>query len=81
MDDDAHIEFLDSLQTLAPILAEYQPLYHKLLTMKRQLNALERSEQERLQRLDLLSFHLEEIEGAELVDGGRRSFGCTQSIF
>ena len=81
MDDDAHIEFLDSFADIAPILAEYQPLYHKLLTMKRQLNALERSEQERLQRLDLLSFHLEEIEGAELVDGEEEALVARKAYF
>lgn len=69
MDDDYHIEFLDSFAEVGPILSEYQPLYHKLLAMKRQINELERSEQDRLARIDLLSFHLEEIEEADLTDG------------
>ena len=69
MDDDYHIEFLDSFAEVGSILAEYQPLYHKLLAMKRQINELERSEHDRLERIDLLSFHLEEIEEADLTDG------------
>ena len=81
MDDDAHIEFLDSFADIGPILSEYQPLYHKLLAMKRQLNALERSEQERLQRIDLLSFHLEEIEGAQLTDGEEETLTARKTYF
>lgn len=81
MDDDAHIEFLDSFADIAPILSEYQPLYHKLLAMKRQINSLERSEQERLQRIDLLSFHLEEIENAELIDGEEEALTARKAYF
>lgn len=69
MDDDYHIEFLDSFAEVGSILSEYQPLYHKLISMKRQINEFERNEQGRLERLDLLSFHLDEIEEAQLADG------------
>lgn len=69
MDDSCHIDFLDCFAGLQKQLDEYVPLYHKLLTLKRQINELDRSEQERLQRLDMLTFHLDEINGAELVDG------------
>lgn len=69
MDDSCHIDFLDCFAGLQDVLDEYVPLYHKLLALKRQINELDRSEQERLQRLDMLSFHLDEIDGAELTNG------------
>lgn len=81
MDEEYHIEFLDSFAEVAPILAEYQPIYHKLLSMKRQINELERSEQERLQRIDVLSYHLEEIEQADLTDGEEETLRERKTFF
>lgn len=81
MDDDYHIDFLDSFAEVSGILDEYQPLYHELLSMKRQISALERSEQERLQRIDLLRFHLEEIEQAELGEGEEESLTARKTFF
>lgn len=81
MDDDYHIDFLDSFAEVSGILEEYQPLYHGLLSMKRQISALERSEQERLQRIDLLRFHLDEIEQAELQEGEEESLTARKTFF
>ncbi len=69
MDDSCHIDFLDCFAGLQQTLDEYTPLYHQLLSLKRQINELDRSEQERLQRLDMLSSHVEEIDGANLQAG------------
>lgn len=81
MDDDYHIDFLDSFAEVSNILDEYQPLYHELLAMKRQINTLERSEQERLQRIDLLRFHLNEIEQAELEEGEEERLAARKTFF
>lgn len=81
MDDDYHIDFLDSFAEVGGILDEYQPLYHQLLSMKRQINALERSEQERLQRIDLLRFHVDEIEQAQLQAGEEESLTARKHFF
>ena len=80
MDDEYHIDFLDSFAELSVILEEYQPLYHQLLSMKRQITALERSEQERLQRIDVLRFHLEEIGAGRIAGGRGRSAHGTENI-
>lgn len=69
MDDACHIDFLDCFAGLQSELQEYTPLYHQLLALKRQITELDRSEQERLQRLDMLSFHVDEIDRAELIAG------------
>lgn len=81
MDEDYHIDFLDSFAEVSAILDEYQPLYHELLAMKRQINALERSEQERLQRIDLLRFHVDEIEQAELQAGEEETLTARKHFF
>lgn len=69
LDESCHIHFLDCFAGLEAELAEYQPCYHRLLSLKRQINELDKSEQERLQRLDMLQFHVQEIDEAELADG------------
>lgn len=69
LDDGCHIDYLDQFAGLQTVLNEYTPLYHQLLTLKKQITELDRSEQERLQRLDMLSFHLDEIDSAKLTDG------------
>lgn len=66
MQDEYHIEFLDSYCHAQDFLQEYQPLYHRLFELRREIRALERGERERAQRLDMLQFQIEEINSAAL---------------
>ena len=59
-----HIMFLDSFGKTESVLAEYKTLYEKRNTLKRQLQALELNVSERMQRLDLLSYQVNEITAA-----------------
>ena len=61
-----HIEYLDGYAGCAEILERYRPKYQALVTLRREITALETGEQERLQRIDMLTFHKEEIEQAAL---------------
>lgn len=66
LDEQHHIDYLDSYAGLDGLLAQYRPRYQALLALRREITALETGEQERLQRIDMLSFHKEEIEQAAL---------------
>ncbi len=66
LDEQHHIDYLDGYAGLDGLLAQYRPLYQALLALRREITALETGEQERLQRIDMLSFHKEEIEQAAL---------------
>ena len=66
LDEQYHIDYLDGYAGLDGLLAQYRPRYQALLTLRREITALETGEQERLQRIDMLSFHKEEIEQAAL---------------
>ena len=66
MQDEYHIDFLDSYCRAEKFLINYQPLYHKLFGLRREIRALERSERDRAQRLDMLQFQIEEISAAAL---------------
>ena len=66
LDEQHHIDYLDGYADIGALLAEYRPKYQALLTLRREITALETGEQERLQRIDMLAFHKEEIEQAAL---------------
>lgn len=66
LDEQHHIDYLDGYAGLEKLLAQYQPKYQALQALRREITALETGEQERLQRIDMLTFHKEEIEQAAL---------------
>ena len=66
LDEQHHIDYLDGYAGNEKLLAEYRPKYQALLALRREITALETGEQERLQRIDMLTFHKEEIEQAAL---------------
>ncbi len=66
LDEQHHIDYLDGYAGLDELLAQYRPKYQALLALRREITALETGEQERLQRIDMLTFHKEEIEQAAL---------------
>lgn len=69
LDEQYHIDYLDGFAENQALLEEYRPHYQALLALKREITALETGEQERLQRVDMLSFHQQEIEQAALRPG------------
>lgn len=81
MDEQYHIEFLDNYGGAAALLGEYAPLYQHLFALKRQITELDRSEQERLQRIDMLRFHAEEIEAAALMPGEYEALTEKKAVF
>lgn len=66
LDEQHHIDYLDGYAGNGALLAQYLPKYQALLALRREITALETGEQERLQRIDMLTFHKEEIEQADL---------------
>ncbi len=66
LDEQHHIDYLDGYAGNGALLEQYRPRYQALLALRREITALETGEQERLQRIDMLTFHKEEIEQAAL---------------
>ena len=81
LDEQYHIDYLDGFAQNEALLAEYQPRYQSLLQLRRQITALETGEQERLQRVDMLSFHKEEIEQAALKPGEDETLAQQKAFF
>lgn len=81
MDEQYHIEFLDNFGGTASLLAEYVPLHQHLFALKRQITELDKTEQERLQRIDMLRYHAEEIEAAALTPGEEEALSEKKAVF
>jgi DNA repair protein RecN (Recombination protein N) len=62
-----HLDFLDRYGSNQPLIKEVASACRKLEVLRNELKTLERSEQDRLQRLDLLRYQIEEIDRLKLV--------------
>jgi len=66
-----HITFLDAfnIDTITPLKLQVADIYSKFSAVEKQLNCGFPSEQERLRRLDMLAYQINEIDAAKLIDG------------
>lgn len=64
-----HILFLDYYAHLSTEIEEYRLLYNRLRDIEKNLNYYKKDEQEKLQRMEFLSYQINEIEAANLISG------------
>lgn len=64
-----HIDFIDALAQDGALLTEYHTLYEQYVKIRRMLNELQMDEEEKLHRIDLLRFQIDELEAASLQVG------------
>ncbi len=69
MQEEYHIDFLDSFCDAEPLLEQFHPLYTRLFDLRRKVRELEKSEQQRAQRIDMLRYQFDEIASANLKAG------------
>ena len=66
-----HCGFIDSLAENSALLAEYKGVFTKLVAVKKELDALYDSRDEKAARLDYLTFQINEITDADVREGER----------
>lgn len=64
-----HIVFLDGYAENQKLLSEYRSLYYEMREYEKELDALNKNEQDRLARIDLLKYQTEELSRAKLLPG------------
>lgn len=69
LDPSSHAELLDEFAGLSGLRMEAGIRYARLSAVRRELEALRQSESDRLQRLDVISFQLSEIDRAAIAAG------------
>jgi DNA repair protein RecN (Recombination protein N) len=66
LDPDTHIDFIDKLGDYQTSFAEYKSVYSELNATKKSLNEIITDEAEKIRRIDLLTYQINEIESADL---------------
>ncbi|MDL2218798.1 DNA repair protein RecN [Ruminococcaceae bacterium OttesenSCG-928-O06] len=64
-----HIDILDTFAQNSRLLEEYYTAYRAYSALQKEMDALHMDESERLRRVDLLRFEVEEIDAAQLQPG------------
>ena len=64
-----HIAYIDAFGGLEDCRREYQVLYEKILEVRNQLERVNRHDREKEHQVDLLTYHIGEIESAALHPG------------
>ena len=65
----AHLGLLDRYAHVEKELADYQAVYHQLLDVRRQLEALRQAGKDASRQIDILKYQINEIESAQLKLG------------
>lgn len=64
-----HINFLDEYAKNSDMLSEYKECFNELKNIKAKIRELSEGEREKTERADLLSYQIDEIDGANLTPG------------
>lgn len=81
MQEEYHIDFLDSFCDIQPLLEQYRPLYSRLFSLRSKVRELEKSEQQRAQRIDMLRYQFDEIASANLKPGEEEELNERRQFF
>lgn len=73
LSSEKHIGFIDALAQGEALLEEYHGLYAAYVKIRRALNELQMDEEEKLRKIDLLRFQIDELEAANLQIGERET--------
>ena len=68
LDPEKHIDILDRYSDLDELLDEYSKEFSELIELQKQINQLQMNETEKANRIDLLSYQIDEIDKAQLKD-------------
>ena len=64
---ETHVQYLDSFGKLSPLVKAYEEAYFEYRTHRKELKRMTLDESERIRKMDLLRYQIEEIEGAGLT--------------
>lgn len=77
---DTHITYIDNMAKNSSLKEEYSQRYKKYLSLKRQLKAFETDDNQREQRIDILTYQVNELDNAGIVIGEREALEEERSI-
>ncbi len=81
LDSEKHCSFIDAMAENEEPVFRYRSSFDTLCSLRRELEAARLDESEKLRRLDLLSFQIDEIEKAQPVPGEREALLSKREFF
>lgn len=75
-----HLSILDDYAQNAKLYQEYYVLYRSLVKVKKELDAMITDEAEKQRRIDLLTYQVQEIEGAALTAGEEQTLEARRKV-
>lgn len=76
-----HVEFLDAYAENEELVNEYKSLLSKKRAIERQIASLDMEEQEKMQKIDLLEYQVNEIKKASLEKGEEEDLRTQRDIY
>lgn len=76
-----HVSFLDAYALSGELISEYKEILSKKRDLEKQLKALDIDEQEKIRRIDLLSYQVEEIKKASLEKGEEEELKAQRDVY
>lgn len=77
---DKHCGFIDKLAENEKLIAEYRGVFYELVAVKKELDALYDTRDEKAARLDYLTFQIEEITAADVKIGEREELSKEKTL-
>jgi DNA repair protein RecN (Recombination protein N) len=66
---ETHITYIDNLASNSKLIDEYKSAYNKYKSLKKELRAFESDDNKREQRIDILTYQVNELENADIQVG------------
>lgn len=78
---ESHIGFVDSFAGNGELLKRYGEAYEELCRVRTELRGINTDEKTKAQRIDLLTYQIDELEKAEITVGEREELTARKSVF
>lgn len=75
-----HCSYLDRLGNLHDILLQYQNVYKNMCSIKNEINRITMDEEEKSRKIDLLSYQINELEQADIIEGEKEELIKRKSL-
>lgn len=80
LDEECHLDYLDSFGGLAPLRQEFFEAYEKVCAIKRELKSAQIDDSEKMRRIDTLTYQINELERADLKEGEEEELTARRNI-
>lgn len=80
LDEECHLDYLDSFGGLDPVRAEFTQLYGVVRNIRQELNRIQMNDAEKARRIDTLTYQIEELERADLQSGEEEELTARRDI-